>query len=114
MKTPMQYWQKDGAQWPMLQLIAVKLFSMATSSAASERNFSTLGFIHTKARNKLNSETIEKVTYIKSNHMASQGHNPPTESTEEASEDSNNPKSMLDFFEMLDEYTSNGDFVISD
>uniref|UniRef100_M4B5F4 HAT C-terminal dimerisation domain-containing protein n=1 Tax=Hyaloperonospora arabidopsidis (strain Emoy2) TaxID=559515 RepID=M4B5F4_HYAAE len=30
----------------MLQKVAIKLFSMATSTAASERNFSTMGFIY--------------------------------------------------------------------
>ncbi|KAH6601735.1 hypothetical protein BASA61_001819 [Batrachochytrium salamandrivorans] len=47
--------------------IAIKPFSMATSSAASERNFSTMGFIHTKLRNCLNVETVEKLVFIKSN-----------------------------------------------
>ena len=31
--------------------ICIKVFSMATSSAASERNFSTMGFVHSKLRN---------------------------------------------------------------
>ncbi|KAH6586487.1 hypothetical protein BASA50_000442 [Batrachochytrium salamandrivorans] len=52
---------------PELQKIAIKLFSMATSSAASERNFSTMGFIHTKFQNCLNVETVEKLVFIKSN-----------------------------------------------
>ncbi|KAH6569974.1 hypothetical protein BASA60_007997 [Batrachochytrium salamandrivorans] len=42
-------------------------FSMATSSAASERNFSTMGFIHTKLQNCLNVETVEKLVFIKDN-----------------------------------------------
>jgi hypothetical protein len=36
LKTVLQYWQTDGCQWADLQSIAVRLFSMATSSAASE------------------------------------------------------------------------------
>ncbi|KAH9245115.1 hypothetical protein BASA81_017430 [Batrachochytrium salamandrivorans] len=40
---------------------------MATFSAASERNFSTMGFIHTKLRTCLNVETVEKLVFIKSN-----------------------------------------------
>jgi hAT family C-terminal dimerisation region len=43
-KSPLQFWQVDGAAWPHLSKIAIRLFSMATSSAASERNFSTFGF----------------------------------------------------------------------
>jgi hAT family C-terminal dimerisation region len=45
LKTPLQYWQTDGSIWPELQQIANKLFRMATSSAPSERNWSTTGFI---------------------------------------------------------------------
>jgi len=52
-KTPLQFWQADGADWPQLQKIALKIFSMSTSSAPSERNFSTYGFIHSKLKNSL-------------------------------------------------------------
>jgi hAT family C-terminal dimerisation region len=40
---------------------------MVTSSAASERNISTIGFIHSKQRNLLAPKTVEKLVYIKSN-----------------------------------------------
>jgi hAT family C-terminal dimerisation region len=66
-KTPFQYWCADGCQWPDLQKIAVELFSMATSSAASERNFSTMGFIHSKLRNSLSPKTVDRLVFIKSN-----------------------------------------------
>jgi len=39
-KTPIQYWLADGAQWPYLQSVALKLFSLATSTASCERSFS--------------------------------------------------------------------------
>ncbi len=66
-KTVLQYWQTDGCQWANLQSAAIRLFSMATFSMASERNFSTMGFIHSKLRNSLNAKTIEKLVFIKSN-----------------------------------------------
>jgi hypothetical protein len=40
---------------------------MATSSTASERNFSMMGFIHSKLRNALVTKTVEKFVFIKSN-----------------------------------------------
>jgi hAT family C-terminal dimerisation region len=40
---------------------------MATSSASSERNFSTMGYIHSKLRNSLNVKTVEKLVFTKSN-----------------------------------------------
>jgi hypothetical protein len=67
-KTPLQYWQSDGAAWPDLQKIGVKLFTLATSSASSERNFSTMGFVHSKLRNSLSTETVEKFVYIKTKY----------------------------------------------
>jgi hAT family C-terminal dimerisation region len=48
-------------------MIAVKLFSMAASTASSERNFSTMAFVHSKLRNSLNKKTVEKLVFIKSN-----------------------------------------------
>jgi hypothetical protein len=41
---------------------------MAASSAASERAFSTFGFVHSKLRNRLGGDKVEKLVYIKSNY----------------------------------------------
>ncbi|KAH9146973.1 hypothetical protein LEN26_004837 [Aphanomyces euteiches] len=54
-------------KWSALQPIAVKLFFLDTSNAASERNFSTMSFIHTKLRNSLCVASVEKLVFIKSN-----------------------------------------------
>jgi hypothetical protein len=45
-------------------------FTMATSSAASERNFSTFGFIHSKLRNFLSNGKVEKLVFMKQNYPA--------------------------------------------
>ena len=45
----------------------LKLFSMTSSTAASERNFSTMEFIHSDLRNILAPDTVKKLLYIKSN-----------------------------------------------
>ena len=52
-KTVLQWWMADGTDWPLLHNVAKRVFSMAASSAASERNFSTFGFIHSKLQNRL-------------------------------------------------------------
>jgi hypothetical protein len=69
-KSILQYWLTDGSRWPTLQSICIKLFTIATSSAASERNFSAMGFIHSKLRNRLAASTLEKVIYVRSNLSA--------------------------------------------
>mmetsp|Transcript_18749 Transcript_18749/g.18853 ORF Transcript_18749/g.18853 Transcript_18749/m.18853 type:complete len:87 (+) Transcript_18749:543-803(+) len=45
----------------------MKLFSLVTSSASSERNFSTMGYIHNKLRNSLSASTVQKLVYVKTN-----------------------------------------------
>ena len=57
----LQYWLTNGADWPELQKITLKIFILATSSAASERSFSTFGFIHSKLRNSLSTKLVEKL-----------------------------------------------------
>ena len=59
-KSPLEYWLIYGTNWPLLQKIDKKVFSMAVSSTSSERNFSTFGFVHSKLRNQLAPETVKK------------------------------------------------------
>ncbi|EGZ19815.1 hypothetical protein PHYSODRAFT_254830 [Phytophthora sojae] len=51
-------------KFPLLQDIALRLFRCAASSAASERNFSAHAFIHSKLRNRLVPERVEKLVHI--------------------------------------------------
>ena len=68
-KTVMNYWVSEGNDWPLLQQVALRVFSMSCSSAASERNCSTFGFIHTKLRNSLTDDRVMKLVYIKTNAL---------------------------------------------
>jgi hypothetical protein len=45
--------------------IAIKIFAMEASSAASERNDSTFGFIHSKLRTSLATKNVQKLVIIK-------------------------------------------------
>jgi hypothetical protein len=63
------FWDCHKQDWPMLARLALKVFSLASSSAASERNFSSMAFIHSKLRNCLSPETVEKLVYIKTNNL---------------------------------------------
>ena len=66
-KSPAQFWQVDGKRWPLLRVIGTTLFSLVASTAASERNFSTFGFIHSKLRNSLGPEKVQKLVFVKHN-----------------------------------------------
>ena len=66
-KSVMQWWIADDTDWPLLRNLDIRVLSMATSSAASERNFPTFGFVHSKLRNRLSQEKVKKLVYIKTN-----------------------------------------------
>lgn len=72
-KTSLEYWLSDGVHWPNVQKIALKVFSMACSTASCERNFSTFGFIHSKIRNSLSEESVRKLVYVKTNALQLSG-----------------------------------------
>ena len=65
----LQWWIADGTDWPLLQNFALRVFVKAASSAASERNFSTFDFIHSKLRNRLSPEKVKKLVNIKTNTL---------------------------------------------
>ena len=66
-KTPLEWWLTNGEYFPNLQNISIKIFSMAMSSAASDRNLLTMRLIHSKLSNSLSTNTAEKLVFINSN-----------------------------------------------
>ncbi|KAE8887789.1 hypothetical protein PF003_g28085 [Phytophthora fragariae] len=57
--------QKSGLhQFPLLQQAVLQIFRCASSSAAPEQNISTHGYIHSKLRNRLAPEKVEKLVSI--------------------------------------------------
>jgi hypothetical protein len=66
-KTILQFWMIEGKQFPVLRSVALIVFGMVTSSASSERNFSTTGFSHAKLGNSLKPVNVLKLVYIKTN-----------------------------------------------
>ncbi|KAH6590837.1 hypothetical protein BASA61_005125, partial [Batrachochytrium salamandrivorans] len=66
-KTCIQYWLIDGLAHPNLREVAINVFSMVASSAASERGFSAMGFVHSKLRNRLSADKVQKLIFIKNN-----------------------------------------------
>jgi hAT family C-terminal dimerisation region len=65
----LKFWQSRGDQCPALQKLSQQVLSMVASSAASERNFSTHGFVHSKLRNCLSEDAVEKLVYNKTNNI---------------------------------------------
>lgn len=57
-------WWKVICRKMKLSKIAEKILSLPATSAATERSFSTQGWIHSKKRNKLTNERVQKISYI--------------------------------------------------
>lgn len=70
---PYEFWTAYGDQWPKLKKLALRIFSLPASTASCERNFSLMGFIHSKIRNKLGAAKVQMITFIKNNYHQLKG-----------------------------------------
>jgi hypothetical protein len=61
------WWSLYGGGYPELQRVAIRVLSQVISASASERNWSTYGFIHSKSRNRLQPARANKLVYVHSN-----------------------------------------------
>lgn len=67
--SPYKFWKSLHQDlYPELRDLALRVFSLVPSSAASERNFSTFKFIHSNLRNRLKQERVHKLVYVYANH----------------------------------------------
>ena len=64
---PLQWWNANSAEYPVLSRMAKRYLAIPASSAASERAWSMLGDIFTKKRNRLKPSTICKLLMLKHN-----------------------------------------------
>lgn len=60
---PANWWLEMGCSTTMKEL-AVWALSVSPTTGAAERNWSTHSFIHSKARNRLTNERIQKLVYL--------------------------------------------------
>ena len=63
------WWEKHASEFPNLSQIARIILANAipASSAASERDFSTAGFVIQERRTHLNPETVDDILFLHSN-----------------------------------------------
>jgi hypothetical protein len=80
-RTPAQFWDISN-DYPLLQVLARRLFTLVPSSASAERFvilthrlifffrcFSAMGFLQTDRRNRLASNTVNKLMFVRCNNM---------------------------------------------
>jgi hypothetical protein len=59
------FWTLFGIKlYPNLAEIAIRMLTIPTSSASSERVWSIFSFIHSKRRNRLQNQKVEKLVFI--------------------------------------------------
>jgi hypothetical protein len=58
------WWTSYGGQCKELQKIAIKIVSQCCSSSGCERNWSTFALVHTKLRNRLGYEKLDRLVYV--------------------------------------------------
>lgn len=111
---PINWWHLLEKRYPLISSIALKLLSIPATSAASERNWSTYKFIHSKLRNRLINDRAEKLVYIYWNLRILKELNVPltikelvkngvTIENSEESESDDNVEILDDFEELLNE-----------
>ncbi|KAH9329297.1 hypothetical protein KI387_001405 [Taxus chinensis] len=64
-ESPVSWWRLYGHAG-LLRTLAIRLLSQVSSSSASERNWSTYGWIHSLKRNRLTSKRAEKLVAVHS------------------------------------------------
>ncbi|KAI3675421.1 hypothetical protein L1987_85011 [Smallanthus sonchifolius] len=63
-RSPVKWWGEYGDDTPELKAFAIKVLGLTCSASACERNWSTFNQVHTKRRNRLNTERMNDLVYI--------------------------------------------------
>ncbi|GBG63807.1 hypothetical protein CBR_g39591 [Chara braunii] len=63
-RAPQDWWGLHGGDIPELQKIAIRVLGMWSTATPAERNWASMDFVHSKRRNSLSPESLEKLVYI--------------------------------------------------
>ncbi|KAE9301517.1 hypothetical protein PR003_g22498 [Phytophthora rubi] len=67
---PITWWWNNKKHHPLLWELAKRVFATPSSSAASDRAWSIVDFIHSKKRNRLTTDKVDMLAFIYVNHNA--------------------------------------------
>lgn len=84
---PLLWWRGLRGTCELVE-VAIKILGAPVTSAATERTFSTFGWIHSKKRNRLTSERAAKLTYLAYNWKLMHGTPKLQKKTEQSSPES--------------------------
>ncbi|KAL4554175.1 hypothetical protein LXL04_039712 [Taraxacum kok-saghyz] len=74
-RPPVKWWEQYGDDTPEFKAFAVKVLGLTCSASACERNWSTYNQVHTKRRNRLNTQRMNDLVYIMYNKKLKQKFN---------------------------------------
>ncbi|KAI9906584.1 hypothetical protein PsorP6_002906 [Peronosclerospora sorghi] len=63
-RSPLQFWEMEAEEWPHLKSLALKLFSLAPSSLASEKTLCKSTLAQSRRRNKLSLDDMRRLAFI--------------------------------------------------
>ncbi|KAK9750151.1 hypothetical protein RND81_02G176900 [Saponaria officinalis] len=66
-KSPAEWWLAYGSSTPHLKKFAVRVLSLTCSATGCERNWGIFQHLHTKKRNRLCQDRLNKMVYVKCN-----------------------------------------------
>ncbi|CAH1426074.1 unnamed protein product [Lactuca virosa] len=64
---PARWWRLFGGSTPHLKRIVMSILSLTSSSSGCERNWSTFEAVHTKKRNRLETNRLNNLVYVQFN-----------------------------------------------
>ncbi|KAI0528848.1 hypothetical protein KFK09_001391 [Dendrobium nobile] len=73
-RSPERWWSQFGDDVPELKAFAVKVLRLTCSTSACERNWSIFNQIHTKRRNRLATDRMNKLVYVMFNKKLKERH----------------------------------------
>ena len=62
-----QWWVMHGGEYPELQKVAIRVTAMVSSAGACERIWSAFDFVHSKKRNRLDTDRAQDLVYVFTN-----------------------------------------------
>ncbi|GKV19183.1 hypothetical protein SLEP1_g29475 [Rubroshorea leprosula] len=66
-KSPADWWESYGDEYPELQRFAIRILSLTCSSSGCERNWSAFEMVHTKRRNRLHQKKMNDLVFVMCN-----------------------------------------------
>lgn len=66
---PLEWWKKNEVRFPRIAQVARSVLAIPATSVPSERIFSAAGLIVTKLRNRISTDLVDKIIFLRKNNV---------------------------------------------